>query len=116
MSDTSFEVWIAPAEADEFEAVLRDHGVSVSSSGPLQQRSGIPADPSVIIAVSGAVYAVAKAFTAYFQSKEKCLKVSNLDGSFYVKNYTPVEVAKIAKAGNHIVLTDKSNAPSSDDI
>jgi len=114
MNDTSFEVWMPEADASDFQAVLRKHEVSVSSTRPLQQRSGIPSDASVIIAVSGALYGIAKAFTAYFQSKEKCLKVSNLETTFYVKNYTPNEVAKIARAGNHITLTDKSKEDGTD--
>jgi hypothetical protein len=103
-------------DAGDFQSVMRDNGLVVSSTGPLQQRSGIPSDPTVIVAVSGAIYAVAKAFTAYFQSKEKCIKVSNLETSFYVKNYTPDEVTKIVKAGNHVVLTDKPKDPATDDI
>ena len=114
MNETSFEVWVSEADARDFQAVLREHGVSVSSTGPLQQRSGIPSDASVVIAVSGAIYGIAKAFTAYFQSKEKCIKVSNLETTFYVKNYTPNEVTKIAKAGNHITLTDKPKEVETD--
>lgn len=107
MDDISFEVWMAHGDADDFLAALHAQGLATSSTGPLQQRSGEPSDATVIIAVSGAIFAIAKALAAYFKSKEKCIKVSTPESTFYVKNYTPIEVARIAQAGNHVVLTDR---------
>ena len=113
-NEVAFDVWMSNKDAEEFQSVLRSHGLTVSSAGPLLQRSPFPSD-TVIVAVSGVIYSVAKAFTAYFQSKEKCIKVSDLETTFYLKNYTLGEVARIAKAGNHIVITEKVKDHELDD-
>lgn len=115
MSGIEFEVWASAEEAADIEPILRQHGLDVTSTGPLRQRAITPTEATVVLAISGAVIAVARAFEAYFKNRNKRLGAGTDAGNIYAENYTLAEVERIIRASKHIFITDKRETKGPND-
>ena len=106
MSDISFEVCLTKKDAEDFQAVLREHGLTVTSQSPDIQKSITPTEAIVYVSICGAVVSVARAFEAYFKSKDKVLQIMSGDELLYIKNFSAKDVEKISKARS-VAITDR---------
>ena len=106
MSDVSFEVCLRKSEADDFQAALREQGLTVSLESQDIQKSMTPTEAIVCVSICGAVVSVARAFEAYFKSKDKVLQIMSGDELLYIKNFTAKDIEKISKARS-VAIADK---------
>ena len=106
MSDITFEVCLSQKDAEEFQAALREQGLTVTSLSLDIQKSITPTDALVYVTICGAVVSVARAFEAYFKSKDKVVQIMSGDELLYIKNFSAEDIKKISKARS-IAITDR---------
>jgi len=105
MSEVSFELWSDDAEFPELLPFLRAEGLTVAKPSQLQTRSLDGAQvATIIVAISGATVAVARAFQAYFKRTGKTFTASNLKGKIHAENFTADEIRKLIDAADLLLL------------
>ena len=104
MSDVTFQVCMSQTDAEEFQAVLREHGLTTTAESSDIQKSITPTEALVYIAICGGVGKVASAFEAYFKSRDQVVQIMTGNKLLYIKNYTPEDIKKMSKSRSASII------------
>lgn len=119
MDTVSFELWSDNLEFPEVLPFLRAEGLVVAEPIITHTRALDAAQTTtILVAISGATVAVARAFQAYFKRSGKTFTASNLKGKIHAENFTAEEIQKLISAADLLLLTKpekKKLKPKSND-